>query len=1033
VSEWNEYFRNIISHEGTEMTFRTPLENLLNSKKPNSKIEIIHEPSREKGFGAPDFKVEINGTIIGYIETKALNANLEKELNTEQMSKYLELSNNIILTNYSEFLLIKNSKIAKRKSLFLLEDLKTPKKKLSKDKISRVEKLFRDFFRTEPEQIFKLEKLALELSKRGKILKEYIEEELKSKEEADYQVFLKGLYKSYKQTLIKDIKKKYFADAFTQTLIYGAVLARIANKKKIAVEHTVDFVPKSFPVIHELFKFFTLEEIPRHFSWIYEEIINVINNIDIQSIEKKLKFYGGSHVGEEYDPYFYFYEPFLKKFDAVQKKEKGVYYTPLPVVNFIVRSLDKILKKYFSLDGGFANEEVTTLDFACGTGTFLAEIFRLLLNQFKESRKSGQLRSLIKQHLLKHFYGFEYLIAPYAISHLKLSQLVEELGNYNLSTDDRLQIYLTDTLDPSEHEMQLMFPEISKEGEEANKIKTDKKILVITGNPPYSVHAQEGGRDWINKKLEYYKPKDERKIPTDVYKDFIRFAHYKMENINQGIIGIITNNSFLDGITSREMRHKLIIDFDEIYILNLHGQQEENTPSGETDENVFEISKVGVCITFFIKTGEHENCQLFYQDLYGTKEEKFKYLSEKDIGKIKWESLEYLEFEKEFQKTRWKDRFEHLNFFVPKRQISLIKNYGDYWGLKSIFKEDNSGVETRKDFLVIDYNSQNLSKRIKEVLESTDEEKIRDDYNLRDTSGWKLSTFKQASFKKENLLNYTYKPLDTRIVFYDKKALGRDRYSIMKHFINKDNVGIAYIRNDYSATIYNYITCSGNLIDRHLLGGQTFYAPLYLYEDNEGQLYQEKGSKYPNYSPDFQNFIKNKYSFDLSPEEIFGYIYAILHSPTYRNKYLELLKIDFPRIPFIDNEANFKDLSELGWELVQHHLMKKSYGKNISSYPKSRDKEPDKVDRIKTSTGDKAGTIRVGINEDQYFDNIPEEIWSFYIGGYQVLHKWLKYRRSDKKNLSFSEINHFHKMVNIIYFTIKQMEKIDNVVKDMPI
>ena len=644
-----KYFDDLrrLGADQTEHAYRTAFQNFLEAVKGDDNIHIIHEPKREKGFGAPDFRIERNGAIIGYIETKKFGANLNKALKTKQLARYLTLCNNLILTNYNEFILIKNGEAMDKATLFSLTDLKIKRAKLQDTEIMAITKLFSYFFTAEPLSISDSQKLALHLADRGKILKEFIFELVKYRYSDNFSKKIIGLYQTFKATLVEDLKPIDFADAYAQTVIYGFFLARLQSTAKITLDDASRLVPRSFQVIKELFNFISGSfSIPNHIRWIFSEIINLINNIDLTGIQKTLSF---RNANKEIDPYLYFYETFLGEFDKAKRKSKGVYYTPTEVVGFIIRSINKILMTEFGKANGFADPSVTVLDFATGTGTFLVTIFKMILEGMAGSK--GSIKSLISDHLLKNFYGFEYLVAPYAIAHLKLSQLLKDNG-YELTGDERLQIYLTDTLDDSKHKENFLFPFISEEGARANEIKVDMPILVITGNPPYSMHSTTASK-WVDD----YKPNDEKNVRQlhDDYIKFIRFAHKKMENVKQGAIGIISNNSFLNGLTHRKMRVKLATTFDTIYILNLHGNTRlhETHPDGGIDQNVFDIMQ-GVSINIFVKKrGQRDKCKIYYYDLYGRRNVKFGFLLANDIDSVEWQELQIDKFDREFRKTRW--------------------------------------------------------------------------------------------------------------------------------------------------------------------------------------------------------------------------------------------------------------------------------------------------------------------------------------------------------------------------------------------
>jgi len=1029
-----EYFQQMkqIGPEGTEHTYRTQLENLLNQIRTDESIRIIHEPKRKKGFGAPDFRMEKSGAVTGYMECKKPGENLDSVIKSEQMKKYLALSDNLILTDYRRFLLFRNADPAPAETcdLFDSADLGKSKSVLSEERIQAVDRLLSNFFLSAPAQISDSQKLAVCLAERGKILKEYVNELLENKADDDFSQKIRGLCATFQEMLVKDMNHEEFADAYAQTVIYGFFLARLQSDQKITLD-AGRAVPVSFRVIKEFFSFISHDySLPNHVSWIFQEIVSLINNIDLKGISRSLSF-EKTDTEQTADPYLYFYETFLGEFDPQKRKAKGVYYTPAQVVGFIVRSIDKVLADTFSKSSGFADSSVTVLDFATGTGTFLLAVFELVLDRIRQ-KDAGSLKSVTGDHLLKNFYGFECLAAPYAVAHLKLSQLLKDSG-YQIQDSERLQIYLTDTLDNSQHKTNTLFPVISREGNEANAVKLEKPVLVITGNPPYYSRSKSGSQ-WV----EDYKPSGEKNIQPlhDDYVKFIRFAHHKMEKNRQGVIGIITNNSFLSGLIHRKMRGLLMRDFDEIYILNLHGNAriQEICEDGSADENVFDIMQ-GVGISLFVKKEKREkSCRVFYHDLYGKREDKFGFLEKHDVRTVKWKELKTAHFDSQFRKTRWgRERFkENVSFFVPVKDGKTIRNYGEFWGIYEIFRQYSSGVKTHRDHFIVGFDREELISRFSKFMKN-DLHFAQEVLKLKSTRDWDREKAKERLENvniSDYIQEYDYKPFDRRKIIYHSDLSERIRYDTMQHFLMGKNTGICFIRNYYGTDNFDFTMATDKLSDIHFIGGQSYVAPLYLYQtansDSEngqnGMFDYESGlKKKANFTKEFQDFIRKKYQpHSPSPEEIFGYIYAVMHCPSYRETYLEFLKMDFPRIPFADDFNIFRAFSEIGSELAEHHLMKKSYADSPVSFPESGS---DTVENVRFVQDDKNRTGNVFINKNQYFANVPVSAWEFCIGGYQVLDKWLKSRKS--RVLTYPEKEHFKKIVSILNITGEYMEKID--------
>ncbi len=991
MTELRKYFEDLkkIGIDGTEHNYRTPFENLLNEIKPNDYTKIIHEPKRKEGFGAPDFLIEKSGAIIGYIETKQIGENLDKIFKSPQIIRYLSITDNFILTNYHDFILIKDGEVLERAILCFPTDIEKAGVKLDEANIKNVLRLFEKFFFSEPLKISNSKKLATSLAVRGRTLKEFIIEIFKQDNDDNFTMRLKGLHNTFKTSLVEDLEIEEFSDAFTQTVLYGYFLAHLQTDKDINIEDGAKLIPHSFEVIKEFFNIINYDDMPSQIHWIFKEIVNLINNTDMPRIKKNLSFETGK------DPYLYFYEDFLSEFDAKKRKSRGVYYTPEEVVSFITRSINKILIEKFNKQDGFIDSSVTVLDFAIGTGTFLVMIFNLIFD--KIDKNDGRFTKIIQDHILKNFYGFEYLVAPYAVCHLKLSQLLKDKG-YDLKKNERFNVYLADTLDDAEPQIDHHMPVISKEGEKALKIKKEKDILVITGNPPYNSKSRNN-KDWITELNKNYKPKDEKNIQplNDDYIKFIRYAHWKIEQNGKGVFGFISNNSFINGLIHRKMRNELLKSFDEIYILNLHGNSRigETAPDGGIDQNVFDIMQ-GVSINIFIKHDCHtersrsnkdENCKIYYSDCFGKRKQKYEFLLANDINSVEWETIDYNKFNEEFNKTRWAaKRFEdNLSFFTQMNNVDLIKDYGNFWGITEIFNYFLSGIKTGNDPKFISF----------------------------DTFDFDIGNFEQ---------DIHYRPFDYRKIYYNKEVISRARHKLMKHFIDKENIGLNLMRGILPDTCFSQVMISDKILDLNYYGYQTYLLPLYIYnETEEDVLFTDEThlKKQVNFTNEFVKFINEKYSFKPTPEEIMGYIYAVFHSPIYREKYLELLKIDFPRVPFTDDEDKFKILSELGTELIEHHLLTKTY-------PDNQVKPVGKSDNVIVETINYIEE-KIQINPNLYFYPVKPEVWNFYIGGYKVLERWLKSRKG--RELSYQEIEHFIKVCNVIEKTIELMQNIDDVIQ----
>ncbi|MDI6854609.1 MAG: N-6 DNA methylase, partial [Deltaproteobacteria bacterium] len=620
-----EQIKKLDAEDATEHTLRPALDNLLSALAAKKNIKVIHEPKRDpSGKGAPDFKFKLNECILGYLENKKIGEKLDQFLKSDQILKYLRLSGNLILTDYLEWIWLKDGEIVKRETLAYPSDIGYPKARLDRDKAECVAELINGFLSTPPKGIGRAKDLALALAIRCHELRDFLTDELTRQEREHQQGKLFGLFGVFQRDVFHELDTAGFADAFAQMLGYGLFLARLnrGNGAPISLHNAKQYIPANFELIRELVDF--LDELEkeeyRQIKWLVEEILSILNTLDVAALREDLAF--SKRQGRLFpqseeerllfakDPYVYFYEDFLKAYDKAMRKSRGIYYTPPPVVNFIVRAVNDTLKSVFGIKAGLADRKrVTVLDFATGTGTFLLEVMEQILEETSEGLRD----QLISEHILKNLYGFEYLIAPYTIAHLKLSQYLQDKG-FRMQPRERLHIYLTNTLEPIEPQKNYLLPALSKEVELAQGVK-NKPILVITGNPPYSGHSLnpsyrevpfEAKSGQIRKKkiptfigglIETYKQVDGQPLGEknpkwlqDDYVKFIRFAQWKMEQVEEGVVGIITNHSFLDNPTFRGMRRSLMQTFNRIYVLDLHGstKKKEKTPEGGKDENVFD-------------------------------------------------------------------------------------------------------------------------------------------------------------------------------------------------------------------------------------------------------------------------------------------------------------------------------------------------------------------------------------------------------------------------------------------------------------
>ncbi|ASQ30939.1 DNA methyltransferase [Campylobacter avium LMG 24591] len=1014
-----------------EHSFRTCFENLLNELKPKE-IKIIHEPKSEKGQGSirPDFKTyklidkekELSyNHLIGFIECKNLDADLNLHLKGKQLSKYLQISPNIIFTNYKRFILFSFEKVVF--DIDLLDDSLN----LKEQNISVFKNLLKAYFDDNNTTIKSKQELVKVLSTQSF----YLSNALKiSFDESDTNSSFKSFFERTKDTF-KSIEKigledkefdKEFCDILAQAIVYGIFVSYIENDdydlEKIPIENFISFLPSTFRTLSEFVYFavpsfslpqdikYTLENIKKTLSLIDKIALCSILNQDLESIS------------------IYLYEDFLKAYDdlrATQKrKEGGVFYTPKSVVDMIVSSLDELLKTKFNKNKGFSDESVKVLDFATGTGSFLASVFEKIISKESEVFKN----EAIKNKFLKDIYGFELSFVPYIVARLKLGQILRKNGFINFSEAD-FQIYLNNTLDlekNANHDMFMPLVNLDNEWKKARDVKHSQNLLVILGNPPYNAKSKNKGKEILELLQTYKQGLNEKNIQplNDDYIKFMRFAQWKLleqkranifEN-NTGLMGFITNNSFLNGKTHRKMRESLYKSFDEIYILNLHGSDKDV----KNDENVFDI-KIGVCISLFVKNkGEpSDGAKVYY---YSTSEnnifsrkEKFALLddiNQNGLNIIKWQELVLN---------------EPYYYFVSKNFEN--EEYEDFWALasdkalddkKAIFLNYSSGIQTEKDNIAIQLNKKDMENVLSDFKNLTKEEIIKK-YNLKNLDNSIISdTLTQYKNNTGFISKIHYRPFDIQWTFYSEKQgfLGRPRYKTMQHFLDKENLGLCFIESSIHDYFSHSIVCS-NITDGNFFGFRSFTAPLYLYVNNE---------KFPNFTSEFLAYKeKHKILKDKSPEEILYFIYANLYDPKYREKYLEYLKTGFARINFEVNENTFNEFVKFGKELVELHLFKKDLQDEIDFIFLKKDKKTNfKIKKYQEK--DRFLDNKIILNEDLAISPISTEIWQFTIGGYQVIKQWLKYRNDYE--CSKEELEHLLKMCKIIKETMRIQKELND-------
>jgi predicted helicase len=1076
MSDFNNYIQDLQENikRGGERSHYPSLKRLIEGLMIgiNARIE-------EKGnqAGIPDLTIRKNDRILGYIEAKDIHIDLGKIQKTAQIKRYLEsnIGYNLILTNYLEFHWYVDGECEKTAKLADLEEGKI----ILVNDLQPIRELLQLFLNQKARDINNYYDLAKEMAAYTKTIRNAIQSSLEIETTTEE---LNQLKSTFKKLLLLDIDNDKFADMYSQTIAYGLFTAKIGhaqNPGQFAFNRTTAsiYISDRIPFLKGLFDLVLGTDSVSKIHKSIENLIDLFNTIDMTNILENF----GQETRTE-DPVIHFYETFLAAYESSLRKSRGVYYTPEPVVNFIVRAVDNILDQVFDLEYGLGNRKVTILDPATGTGTFLYAVIKQIRDNVAKFDIRQWNNFLRGARLLNRLFGFELLMTPYTIAHLKLGLLLGDLG-YKFVPEERLKVYLTNALEAGIKEGDLIpgiTQIIAEESSQAGKVKTEIPVMVVLGNPPYSVSSQNAskrkrvlnqderyladveytGSAWnriyktgkagktitelthIGELLELYKGRvrleKEKNIQPldDDYIKFIRFAQYQIQKTPKGygIIGFITNHSYLNGLIHRGMREELLKYFDTLYIMDLHGNSllKETTPEGNVDQNVFDIQQ-GVAILIAVREksepdyfstayksrdGVKEMAKVLYYDVWGRREEKYKFLESASLDSVDWIELQPTE----------------PNYFFAPKNLEIIQEYNKLIPITDIFLLSKNGIQSGHDYFAIAYDKKELEKRVQDFYSSSiTNNEIQTYYELTDKAGWTLNAERKTAFieryNSDLFKPYCYRLFDNRWIYFSKRILKRPVKEVMQHLIHP-NLALICCRQQAEMG-FRHIFVTNFLGDCNAISLSSrefnYYFPLYTYPNTENDQTNLFLEKTPNLSPKFLETIKEKLGKIPTPEKIFYYAYAIFHSPTYRTRYAEFLKIDFPRLPLTSNQKLFHELAIKGEELVNLHLMKSDkLNTLITTYQAIGDNQVTEVTY-------NSELQRVYINKQSYFTDIPPHIWEFKIGGYQVLDKWLKDRKNANRKLSVEEINHYQKIVIALTDTLRLMQEIDKIIPGFPI
>ena len=1057
----------------TEHSFRGDLQNLLNGLLPE--FAVINEPKR-RSCGAPDYIIEKKEIPVFFIEAKDIGDNdlkgTKKTGNKEQFDRYKASLNNIIFTDYLNFLFYKDGEL---KAELAIARQNGNKIEPIPENFAQFTNLIKDFSQSITTTIKIPKRLAEMMASKARMLADVIDKALTSDEENNQNTSLLDQMEAFKEVLIHDITPRQFADIYAQTIAYGMFAARLNDKtlEDFTRQEAATLIPKSNPFLRTLFQYISGYDLDERIEWIVNDLADIFRATDVAEL---LKNFG--KATQTLDPFIHFYEDFLAEYDPALRKQRGVWYTPEPVVKFIVRAVDDILKTDFNLPMGIASTDKTTikeevavgnarkkgttivkvdkevhkvqiLDPATGTGTFLAEVVRYIYeNRF--AKMQGMWSGYVDNDLIPRLNGFELLMASYAMAHLKLELLLKDTG-YVAGKEQRLKVYLTNSLEEHHPDTGSLFAGfLAQEANEANHIKRDSPVMVVIGNPPYSGESANKG-EWIMGLMEDYKKEpntndrlNERnpKWINDDYVKFMRYGQHFIEKNGEGILAFINPHGFLDNPTFRGMRWHLLNTYDKIYTIDLHGnaKKKETAPDGGRDENVFDIMQ-GVSINLLIKTGKKKKGELakvYHYDLFGLRDDKYEFLNKNSIATIPYVQLEN----------------KAPNYFMVKNNFDENKLNDDF-KIDELFTNNGLGITTAHDDFVIKNSKKELLDFYKSFQQSErDANILHKKFKVKEKAGWNILDGYDNIKNEDDLSKYiypiSYRPFDKKFIFYEDKLVWRTVRKVMQHLMTDENFALFSLKRARD----NFTSKFGifkNLIDKSAISSldNGYVFPLYQYPEITNQenfdFDQLKNLRKPNLDSNITQKIAENLGLTFitdhedeqagkegtfHPLDVLDYIYAVLHSPAYRETYKEFLKIDFPRVPYPTDKDTFFKLVKLGGELRQIHLLEHPsvQAQNISYHGNGDNIVTRKM--TKTSIGyepdpTKADKGKVWINDTQYFDDVPLIAWEFYIGGYQPAQKWLKDRQN--MTLGYEDIIHYQQIIEALSNTDRLMKEIDKV------
>lgn len=1016
------------SGQAVEHAYRPALKRLLDTFEDT---RAINDPKQSE-FGAPDFVLlrDSNTDIAkGYAEAKDIGTNLEKAEVSEQMRRYSGYSN-LFLTDYLEFRFYADGE---RYQIVSLGRVKNGKLILTPSNGLQVMREIAELMARPAESITSGHRLADIMGAKARLIRDNVAIYLDLDKKGTTDIY--RIYRLMREMLVRDLSPAAFADMYAQALVYGLFVARYFDDSPATFSRAEarDLVPASNPFLQRFFDHLAGASFDERFARIVDSLCDVFGASDLHGVvHRHMNPAAVISATDDKDPIIHFYEDFLQSYDPAERKRRGAYYTPIPVVRYIVRRIDEALREHFKISGGLASDDkvlheydtgqvvrknrrvsaaktgttvkvmvprVQFLDPAVGTATFLNEAIKFIYQSFEG--QEGLWPAYVRDNLVPRMYGFELMMGPYTIAHLKLGTTLAELGVPDLKR--RLNIMLTNTLAEGVPVQQDLFTfglaeAVTEESRLAAEVKSERPVMVVLGNPPYrgissnetafantlvqKYKVEPGGRTKLNERKHWL---------NDDYVKFIAFAEDMIERNRSGIVAMITNNGYLDGPTFRGMRWRLTQTFDRIDILDLHGNslKRESAPDGGADQNVFDI-KPGVAIIIAMKhpTPTQEPCIVRRADLWGTRRSKFDALNADDVS---WTDVS-LGRRLDFTLTSDDESADYLN------GVSVA----------DLFHVLSNAAASARDALNFAFDGQTIVDRMEFIRDHTESE-IRTEFGLgKDSRDWTVPSAKKdivENFSPDKVQKFMYRPFDWRYTFYSGnsrgiysspqvKALGNIRSGAYGMMVNRKveekRPWADVIATPLKPQYHSLSTKETNSI-----------APLYVFD--------AAGEKHSNLNPTQVDRLSANLSQHPTPEEVFAYVYAVLHSPAYRRTYELELKSDFPRIPIPGGDDEFNRLVPLGRQLVEAHLLTTTVGiPNVATYPVAG---TDQVDAVRYFDG------KVYINDTQYFGKVSGQVWDYTIGSFQPAQRWLTERAG--RRLALGDLKHYQRMIQSLTDTIR--------------